>query len=180
MAEGDFDDRSRATEDEYFYKTDRELIEKMRKAAADETARSEMAARIRINEPGLIKDLQELGFTQRNAIDSRDAGGGGTRGGHDLSRRHHPLLRAHRRGIRGHFRNRQGFRRGARDACPDRGGVETARVKPQGRLVERGRNLSSLALRLKRLRALLYRQSNWIAFHWSDEGNAYLIDRSVD
>ena len=42
MAEGDFGGRSRATEDEYFYKKDRELIEKMRKAAADEKARSEL------------------------------------------------------------------------------------------------------------------------------------------
>ena len=63
MAEKDFGARSRATEDEYFYKKDRELIEKMRKAAADEKARNELAARIRINEPGLIKDLQDLGFT---------------------------------------------------------------------------------------------------------------------
>ncbi len=47
----------------YFYQKDRELIEKMRKAAANEKARSEMAGRIRINEPGLISDLQELGFT---------------------------------------------------------------------------------------------------------------------
>ena len=54
---------SRAAENDYFYKKDRELIEKMRKAAADDKARSELAARIRINEPGLIKDLQELGFT---------------------------------------------------------------------------------------------------------------------
>jgi hypothetical protein len=53
----------RRREDEYFYKKDLELIDKMRKAAADEKARSELAARIRINEPGLIKDLAELGFT---------------------------------------------------------------------------------------------------------------------
>ena len=63
MAEGDYGARSRATEDEYFHKKDRELIEKMRKSAADEKARSEMAARIRIDDPGLVKDLGELGFT---------------------------------------------------------------------------------------------------------------------
>lgn len=63
MAERDVGARSRAAEDEYFYKKDRELIEKLRKAAAEEKARSEMAARIRINEPSLIKDLEALGFT---------------------------------------------------------------------------------------------------------------------
>jgi hypothetical protein len=61
MTDRDFG--SRRSEDEYFYKKDRELIEKMRKAAADEQRRSEMAARIRINEPGLVKDLEDLGFT---------------------------------------------------------------------------------------------------------------------
>jgi hypothetical protein len=63
MAEGDFGNRARTAEDDYFYKKDRELIEKFRKAAADEKARSEMAAQIRINDPGLIDDLKELGFT---------------------------------------------------------------------------------------------------------------------
>lgn len=62
MVDSDYGGR-RTTEDEYFYKKDRELIDKMRKVAADEKARSEMAARIRINEPGLIKELGELGFT---------------------------------------------------------------------------------------------------------------------
>jgi hypothetical protein len=63
MSEGDYGNRPHAMEDDYFYKKDRELIEKMRRAAADEKARSEMAAQIRINDPGLIKDLGELGFT---------------------------------------------------------------------------------------------------------------------
>jgi hypothetical protein len=35
----------------------------MRKAAANKKARSEIAAQIRINEPDLVKDLHELGFT---------------------------------------------------------------------------------------------------------------------
>ena len=63
MSEGDFSGRARTSEDDYFHKKDRELIEKFRKAAANEQARSEMAAQIRINEPGLIDDLRELGFT---------------------------------------------------------------------------------------------------------------------
>src|SRR5688572_3865515 len=61
MSERDFGNKS--IEDDYFYKRDRELIEKMRKAAANEQARKEMAAQIRINDPGLIKDLEDLGFT---------------------------------------------------------------------------------------------------------------------
>ena len=63
MAEGDYSGRARKSEDDYFLKRDRELIEKFRKAAADEKARSELAAEIRINEPGLVNDLKELGFT---------------------------------------------------------------------------------------------------------------------
>jgi len=64
MVDGDFGGgRARAAEDDYFYKKDRELIEKFRQAAADEKTRSEMAAQIRINDPGLIEDLKALGFT---------------------------------------------------------------------------------------------------------------------
>ena len=57
MTDRDFG-AGRAMEDNYFHKKDRELIEKMRRAAADEKARSEMAAQIRIDDPGLIKDLR--------------------------------------------------------------------------------------------------------------------------
>ncbi len=38
MSEGDYGNRPHAMEDDYFYKKDRELIEKMRRAAADEKA----------------------------------------------------------------------------------------------------------------------------------------------
>jgi hypothetical protein len=64
MAEGDFmGDRRRASEEDYFRKKDRELIEKMRKQAADDQARREMGARIRVNDPVLVQDLQAMGFT---------------------------------------------------------------------------------------------------------------------
>src|SRR5687767_4924334 len=46
-------------EDDYFRKQDRELIERMRKAAADNEAR----ALTGIQDPDLLRDLSELGFT---------------------------------------------------------------------------------------------------------------------
>jgi hypothetical protein len=64
MAEGEFlGDRRRASEDDYFRKKDRELVEKMRQAAAGEKARHEMGARTGLSDPALIQELQELGFT---------------------------------------------------------------------------------------------------------------------
>jgi hypothetical protein len=46
-------------EDDYFRKQDRELIERMRKAAADNDARE----RSGIQDPDLLRDLSALGFT---------------------------------------------------------------------------------------------------------------------
>ena len=46
-------------EDDYFRKQDRELIERMRKSAAENEAR----ARTGIQDPDLLRDLSELGFT---------------------------------------------------------------------------------------------------------------------
>lgn len=46
-------------EDDYFRKQDRELIERMRKAAAENEAR----ARTGIQDPELLRDLSDLGFT---------------------------------------------------------------------------------------------------------------------
>ena len=64
MAEGDFmDDRRRASEEDYFRKQDRELIEKMRQAAAANRAQSEMSAKTGLNDPALIAELGALGFT---------------------------------------------------------------------------------------------------------------------
>ena len=46
MAEGDFlDDRRRSLEEDYFRRKDRELVEKMRNAAAADRAQSEMSAK---------------------------------------------------------------------------------------------------------------------------------------
>ena len=64
MAEGDFmDDRRRASEEDYFRKQDRELVEKMRQAAAANRAQSEMSTKTGLNDPALIAELGALGFT---------------------------------------------------------------------------------------------------------------------
>ncbi len=64
MSEGDFlDDRRRASEDDYFRKKDRELIEKMRQAAAADRTASELRSKTGLSDPALLKGLQDLGFT---------------------------------------------------------------------------------------------------------------------
>jgi len=64
MSEGDFlDDRRRASEDDYFRKKDRELIEKMRQAAAAERTATELRSKTGLSDPELLKSLQDLGFT---------------------------------------------------------------------------------------------------------------------
>lgn len=64
MTDGDFlDDRRRASEDDYFRKKDRELIEKLRQAAEAERATTELRTRTGLSDPQLLKTLQELGFT---------------------------------------------------------------------------------------------------------------------
>src|SRR4051812_34766174 len=64
MAEGDFlDDRRRASEDDYFRKQDRELVERMRSAAAASRAAGELSARTGLTDPALLQQLRALGFS---------------------------------------------------------------------------------------------------------------------
>jgi hypothetical protein len=64
MTEHEFlDDRRRSLEEDYFRRKDRELIERMRQAAATEKTRTELSAKTGLNDPGLVAELQELGFT---------------------------------------------------------------------------------------------------------------------
>ncbi len=58
-----FAERGRSLEEEYFRKKDRELVEKMRQAAAAAQARAELGARTGLSDPGLLEELQALGFT---------------------------------------------------------------------------------------------------------------------
>jgi hypothetical protein len=56
-------ERGRALEDEYFRRKDRELIEKIRQAAAAEQVRQEMGRQTGLTDPTLLKELEDLGFT---------------------------------------------------------------------------------------------------------------------
>jgi len=69
MTEKDiFTERGRSLEEEYFRRKDKELIEKMRKAAAAEEARAEMGKRTGLADPELLKELDALGFTPETVI----------------------------------------------------------------------------------------------------------------
>jgi hypothetical protein len=61
-------ERGRAIEEEYFRRRDRELIEKMRQATAAEAARGEMGRATGLQDPALLKELQDLGFTPETVI----------------------------------------------------------------------------------------------------------------
>jgi hypothetical protein len=64
MAERDgLSDQGRKREEDYFRKRDRELIERMRQAAAAEQSRRELEAKTGLQDPEMLRDLQELGFT---------------------------------------------------------------------------------------------------------------------
>jgi tellurite resistance protein len=53
----------RSREEEYFRRKDRELVEKMRLAAAAQEARQELEARSGIHDPAVLQELEALGFT---------------------------------------------------------------------------------------------------------------------
>ncbi|MBM3818197.1 MAG: hypothetical protein FJW14_04135 [Acidimicrobiia bacterium] len=63
-----FAERGRSLEEDYFRKKDRELIEKMRKAAAAEQARGEMGQKVGITDPALLAELEALGFTPDTVV----------------------------------------------------------------------------------------------------------------
>lgn len=64
MAEKDiFAERGRSLEDDYFRKKDRELIERMKQASQADQSRRELGQRTGLTDPGLLKDLEDLGFT---------------------------------------------------------------------------------------------------------------------
>lgn len=64
MADKDaFAERGRSLEEEYFRRKDRELIERMKQAAAGEQSRREMGARTGLTDPDMLRELEELGFT---------------------------------------------------------------------------------------------------------------------
>jgi hypothetical protein len=62
------DQDARSREDEYFWKKDQELIEKMRRQAAAEEQQRELGAKAGLTDPELIKELQALGFTTGTVV----------------------------------------------------------------------------------------------------------------
>ena len=58
-----FGDRGRALEEEYFRKKDRELVEKLQRAAASEQQRRDLTAKSGLEDQELLAELETLGFT---------------------------------------------------------------------------------------------------------------------
>jgi hypothetical protein len=56
-------DRRRVQEEEYFRRKEQELIEKLQQRGREEATRREMAQRTGVADEGILKNLQELGFT---------------------------------------------------------------------------------------------------------------------
>jgi hypothetical protein len=60
--------RGRSLEDEYFRKKDLELVEKIRRAAAAEQARQDLGRKAGLDDPALVQELQDLGFTPETVV----------------------------------------------------------------------------------------------------------------
>jgi hypothetical protein len=56
-------DRGRSLEEEYFRKKERELIEKLRRAAAVEETRRDLSRKTGLQDPEMLQELEALGFT---------------------------------------------------------------------------------------------------------------------
>lgn len=63
-----FAERERALEDEYFQRRERELIEKMRRRAAADAERRQMAEAAGTADQELLQELQELGYTRETVV----------------------------------------------------------------------------------------------------------------
>jgi hypothetical protein len=68
MTEDALSKRGRALEDEYFRKKDRELMEKFRQAAATEQARKDLGRKAGLDDPELVQELHDLGFTPETVV----------------------------------------------------------------------------------------------------------------
>ncbi len=64
---GGFIDRKRTMEEEYFRKQEQQQIEKMRRSAALEAERREMAEALGVSDEEVLRELQELGFARETA-----------------------------------------------------------------------------------------------------------------
>lgn len=61
-------ERGRSLEDEYFRRKDKELVEKMRRAAAAADARAEMGKKLGLTDPEMLQELETLGFTPETVV----------------------------------------------------------------------------------------------------------------
>jgi hypothetical protein len=56
-------ERGRSLEDDYFRKKDRELVEKLQRAATAEQARTDLGRAVGLSDPAVLQELLDLGFT---------------------------------------------------------------------------------------------------------------------
>ena len=69
MADRDaFGDRRRGLEEEYFHRKERELIEKMRRHAEQESTRRRLGEKVGVASEEILNDLQELGYTPETVM----------------------------------------------------------------------------------------------------------------
>ena len=61
-------ERGRSLEDDYFRKKDRQLVEKIQRAAEAERVRGALERAVGINDPELLQDLLNLGFTPETVV----------------------------------------------------------------------------------------------------------------
>jgi len=61
-------ERGRSLEEDYFRKKDRELIEKMRRAAGAAQDREQLARNSGLDDPALLQELEDLGFTAETIV----------------------------------------------------------------------------------------------------------------
>lgn len=63
MDKDSLSERGRALEEDYFRRRDQELMERLRQKAASEASQREMGAATGLNDPAVLQELSELGFT---------------------------------------------------------------------------------------------------------------------
>lgn len=61
-------ERGRSLEEDFFRRRDRELVEKIRKAAEAEASRQGLGQKTGLADPALLAELQELGFTPDTVV----------------------------------------------------------------------------------------------------------------
>ncbi len=61
-------DRRRGLEEEYFHRKEKELIEKMRRHAEQESTRRRLGERAGVASEDILNDLQELGYTPETVM----------------------------------------------------------------------------------------------------------------